>query len=70
MQTTALTILDALVEATYSRRPEAALGRANLELEKLRLLCRLAQVPASPRCGSRVGRVSRRVFAGVTRLVV
>lgn len=42
MQTAALTVLEALVEATYTRRPDAALARANLELEKLRLLFRLA----------------------------
>lgn len=42
MQTAALLTMEALVEATYSRRPDAILNRANLELEKLRVLCRLA----------------------------
>lgn len=42
LQTAALTVLDCLIEATYSRRPDPALVKANLELEKLRVLFRLA----------------------------
>ena len=42
LQQCALDVLDALVEASYNRRPDAALSRANLALEKLRLLLRLA----------------------------
>ena len=42
LQNAALTVLESLIEATYSRRCEAPLARANLELEKLRVLFRLA----------------------------
>ena len=42
IQEAALSVLERLIEATYSRRPEAALHRANLELEKSRVLLRLA----------------------------
>jgi len=39
---TALDVLDALIEATYTRDRRAHLLRANLGLEKLRVLLRLA----------------------------
>lgn len=42
IQSGALDVLDALIEATYSRSRDAALTRANLTLEKLRFLFRLA----------------------------
>jgi hypothetical protein len=42
IQTTALDILDALIEATYTRERRAHLARANLGLEKLRFHFRLA----------------------------
>ena len=42
IQGTALDVLESLVEATYTRQREAHLTRANLGLEKLRFLCRLA----------------------------
>ena len=42
LQTAAVTVLECLIEATYSRRPESVLAKANLELEKLRVLFRLA----------------------------
>jgi hypothetical protein len=42
IQTTALDILDSLVEATYTREKRAHLTRANLGIEKLRFLFRLA----------------------------
>ena len=42
IQTTALDILEALIEATYTRERKAHLARANLGLEKLRFFFRLA----------------------------
>ena len=42
MQTTALDVLERLIEATYARDRAAALKAANLGLEKLRHLFRLA----------------------------
>ena len=42
IQSTALDVLDALIEATYSRDRRGHLARANLGLEKLRVLLRLA----------------------------
>lgn len=42
MQSTALDVLEALIEATYTRDRRGHLDRANLGLEKLRVLCRLA----------------------------
>ena len=42
IQTTALTVLEALIEATYTRRRDHHLAQANLGLEKLRFLLRLA----------------------------
>lgn len=42
MQTAALDVLDALIEATYTHDRRAHLARANLGLEKLRFLFRLA----------------------------
>jgi len=42
IQTTALDVLEALIEATYSRDRRGQLARANLGLEKLRVLFRLA----------------------------
>ena len=41
IQTTALDVLEQLIEATYSRARERAQGDANLGLEKLRYLFRL-----------------------------
>lgn len=43
MQTTALDVLERLIEATYTKRRGDLLARANLGLEKLRFLCRLAR---------------------------
>jgi len=42
LQATGLDVLEALVEATYTRRRAELLQRANLGVEKLRFLCRLA----------------------------
>ena len=42
MQKTALDVLEALIEATYTRERRAHLARANLGLEKLRFFFRLA----------------------------
>ena len=42
MQGAALDVLETPVEATYTRQRAAHLARANLGLEKLRFLCRLA----------------------------
>ena len=42
IQGIALDVLEALIEATYSRERRAHLARANLGLEKLRVLIRLA----------------------------
>ena len=42
IQTTALDVLEALIEATYTRDRRGHLARANLGLEKLRVLFRLA----------------------------
>jgi hypothetical protein len=42
IQATALDVLEALIEATYSRDRRGHLARANLGLEKLRVLFRLA----------------------------
>ena len=43
VQGAALDILEALVEATYTKRRQAHLHRANLGLEKLRFLFRLSR---------------------------
>jgi hypothetical protein len=43
MEVLALQVLEGLVEARYSRQKSALLRRANLELEKLRFLLRLAK---------------------------
>jgi hypothetical protein len=43
IQGTALDVLEALIEATYTRDRRAHLARANLGLEKLRFFFRLAQ---------------------------
>lgn len=43
IQGTALDVLEHLIEATFSHEPKAALAAANLGLEKLRHLFRLAQ---------------------------
>lgn len=43
MQGTALDVLECLVEATYTRKRAAHLAHANLGIEKLRFLCRLAR---------------------------
>lgn len=42
IQSTALDVLDSLIEATYTRKRESHLARANLGIEKLRFLVRLA----------------------------
>jgi hypothetical protein len=42
IQTTALDVLEALIEATYTRDRRGHLARANLGLEKLRFFFRLA----------------------------
>jgi four helix bundle protein len=42
IQSTALTILEELVEATYTKNRKSHLGKANLGIEKLRFLFRLA----------------------------
>ena len=42
IQTTALDVLEFLVEATYTRDRRSLLARANLGIEKLRFFCRLA----------------------------
>ena len=42
IQRAALDVLESLIEATYTRRRQAALARANLGIEKLRFLMRLA----------------------------
>ena len=42
IQATALDVLEALIEATYTRERRAHLARANLGLEKLRFFIRLA----------------------------
>jgi 23S rRNA-intervening sequence protein len=42
IQTTALDVLESLVEATYTRDRRSLLARANLGIEKLRFFCRLA----------------------------
>ncbi|HRE22354.1 MAG TPA: diversity-generating retroelement protein Avd [Rhabdaerophilum sp.] len=42
LQSTALDVLEALIEATFTRDRRAALARANMGLEKLRHLARLA----------------------------
>lgn len=42
MQSTALDCLEQLIEATYTKAREAALARANLGIEKLRFLFRIA----------------------------
>ena len=42
IQTTALDVLERLIEATYTRGRERMLAQANLGLEKLRFLFRLA----------------------------
>ena len=43
IQSTALDVLESLIEATYTRRRDVHLARANLGIEKLRFLCRLAR---------------------------
>ena len=42
IQTAALDVLESLIEATYTRRRSGHLSRANLGIEKLRFLFRLA----------------------------
>ena len=42
IQRAAFDVLESLIEATYTRRRQAALARANLGIEKLRFLIRLA----------------------------
>ena len=42
IQRTALDVLESLIEATYRRRRQPHLARANLGIEKLRFLLRLA----------------------------
>jgi hypothetical protein len=55
IETAALDVLDLLIQATYTRERQAMLGRANLGLERLRMLAR--RRPATPTCSeSRTGR--------------
>lgn len=42
IQTTALDVLEGLVEASYRRDRQQILGQANMSLEKLRILLRLS----------------------------
>ena len=42
IQSTAFDVLEALIEATFSRERQGQLARANLGLEKLRMFCRIA----------------------------
>ena len=42
IQSVAMDVLEELIEATYTRRRDASLSRANLGVEKLRFLFRLA----------------------------
>ena len=42
IQGTSMDVLEQLIEATYTRQRERHLANANLGLEKLRFLCRLA----------------------------
>ena len=43
LQSTALDVLERLIEATYTRARQGHLAAANLGIEKLRVLCRLAK---------------------------
>ncbi len=43
IQSLALDVLESLIEATYTRQRTAQLARANLGIEKLRFLVRIAQ---------------------------
>ncbi|MCY4306363.1 MAG: hypothetical protein OXC62_16550 [Aestuariivita sp.] len=43
IQTTAMDVLEALIEATYTKHREASLVRANLGLEKLRFFLRISR---------------------------
>ena len=43
IQSLALDVLESLIEATYTRQRTSQLARANLGIEKLRFLVRLAQ---------------------------
>jgi hypothetical protein len=43
IETTALTVLEGLVDATYSRQVETTLRQVNLALERLRFLFRLSK---------------------------
>ena len=42
MQSAALDVIERLIEATYTKQRAAMLAHANLGIEKLRFLCRLA----------------------------
>ena len=42
LQATALDVLERLIDVTYTRERRGHLNSANLGIEKLRLLCRLA----------------------------
>ena len=46
IQSTATDVLEALIEATYTRRRDPSLSRANMGVEKLRFFFRLARRPA------------------------
>jgi len=52
IQSTALDVLESLVEATYTRDRRALLARANLAIEKLRFFFRLAVELKPPRSAS------------------
>ena len=49
LQATALDVLERLIEATYTRDRRPHLAAANLSLERLRFLCRLARDLRHPR---------------------
>ncbi len=55
LQTTALLVLETLIEAAYTRDRSALLQKANLELEKLRFWIRLAHARLIDDLGRQVG---------------
>lgn len=70
IQATALDALERLIEATYTREHEARLASANLAIEKLRFLFRVAPSAScgaargtTTRAGARFGSLSRAACA-------
>ena len=61
IQGVALDVLDALIEATYTRQRSGHLARANLGVEKLRFLVRLAVVTRGVSSATRERRTRSRV---------